>query len=349
MRDSSQDDPAAELIRAWGDYYRPTRLLDLPELARRAGVARVLVKVEAERPLGSFKALGGTLAALRALARVAEGAAPRLICASAGNHGLAVAAAAHAAGAKASIFLAAGVSRRRAERLQADGADIVRVPGTYDDAVRLAAAAAAGGEGILIPDTSTDPVDPVVKDVMAGYGLLARELVQQLSHERRLRPSHVFVQAGVGGLAAAMACGLRQILQSPGQLLVVEPQAAPCVALALEAGHPVSVPGDLRTCAEMLSCGLASAPALEVLLRHAVASVLVGEEALASAVCVLEQSGGPQTTPSGAAGLAGFLHVAASGGLRTHHQLTPQSIVLLIATEGRSALLDGSGPAARLP
>jgi diaminopropionate ammonia-lyase len=336
MRESSQPDPAAELIRAWGEL-RPTRLIDLPALARQAAVGRVLVKVEAERPLGSFKSLGGTLATLRALARMAgasQAVPPRLICASDGNHGLAVAAAAGVAGAKASIYLPVCVSRSRVERLHVVGADVVRVQGTYDDAVRLAATAAAAGEGVLIPDTSSDLRDPVVKDVMSGYGLLARELAQQLRDEMRLRPSHVFVQAGVGGLAAAMVEGLRESLEAPAQFLVVEPEVAACVALALEAGHPVSVPGDLRTCAEMLSAGLASAPALQVLLLHCVASVLVSEGELASGVDVLAQAGGPSTTPSGAAGLAGLAHVAGSAELRARHQLTPQSIVLLIVTEG---------------
>lgn len=341
------DAPTWDPADIW-EGYRPTPLLELPRLARLAGVGRVFVKAEGERPLGNFKALGGMVAGLRALAR-ATGATsirdldphrirgkslPRLICASDGNHGLAVAAAAKRAGARASIFLPACVSRARADRIEAIGADVVRVPGTYDAAVREAAAAARRGAGLLIPDTTANPDDAVVQDVMAGYALLTRELVAQFRGEVGDRPTHVFVQAGVGGLAAAMAEGLRDLMQAPGRLLVVEPESAACVARALELGRPMLVPGDLRTSAGMLSCGLASVPALKVLQRHDARAVVVDEDQLHDAVATLGRSPGLATTPSGAAGLAGFLHVAANHALRAAHQLDAGSNVLLVATEG---------------
>jgi len=340
-------DPGFEPTEIWEDY-RPTRLIELPNLARRANVGRVFVKLEGERPLGNFKALGGMVAALRAIARILGAATlrdfnakrisresqPRLICASDGNHGLAIAAAAKRAGARASIYLPIGVSRARTDRIVALGGDIVRISGTYDAAVRDAAAAAARGEGLLIPDTTTDPNDIVVSDVMAGYALLTQELASQFRDEVRDYPSHLFVQAGVGGLAAAMAVGLRHFMQAPKRLLVVEPEAAACVARALAVGRPVCVSGDLRTSAEMLSCGLASAPALKVLQRHDVSSVIVSEDQLQAAVGMLRETGGPETTPSGAAGLAGLLHVAARPDLRAVYQLVPNSHVLLVATEG---------------
>ncbi len=343
-------DPPFEPRYLWEDY-RPTPLLELPELARLANVGRVFVKAEGARPLGNFKVLGGMVAGLRALARAAGAtsfqdfdasrshhrALPRLICASDGNHGLAVAAAARKAGTQASIYLPSCVSRIRAARIEAFGADVVRVSGTYDDAVRDAAAAAARGDGLLISDTSTDPDDAVVRDVMAGYALLTHELVVQFNDDAEDRPSHLFVQAGVGGLAAAMAEGLGDLMQAPKRLLIVEPESAACVAIALAAGHPVRIAGDLRTSAEMLSCGLASAPALEVLLRHDARSIIVGEDELHTAVDILRQIGGLETTPSGAAGLAGLLQVAANPALRAAHRLDPDSKVLLVVTEGAVA------------
>lgn len=330
--------------------YRPSTLIELPRLAQLAGVGRVFVKAENERPLGNFKVLGGMHAGLSALAR-ATGVAtlqelskntpqakalPRLICASAGNHGLAVAAAARHAGTHVSIYLPVGVSQTRAARIQAQGADIVWVEGTYDDAVLSAAAAATRGEGLLVPDTSDDPDDMVVRDVMAGYGLLTRELVAQLRDQVQDQPSHLFVQAGVGGLAAAMAQGLCHAMRERRTLLVVEPAAAACVARALEQAHPhpVRIEGALHTVAEMLSCGLASAPALPILLEHHAQSVLVDETRLQAAVGILSAAGGPQTTPSGATGLAGLLHVAADPLLRAKHHLDTSSSVLLIVTEG---------------
>lgn len=345
MNEALLHDVVAAATLLWGSY-QPTRLIELPALARRAGVGRVLVKVEGGRPFGNFKVLGGMTAGLCALARAAGGSIeellsgrtphkslPRLICASDGNHGLAVAAAAHRAGAGAAVYLPKGASFYRAERIQAQGAEVIWVDGTYDDAVDEAAAAASRGEGLLISDTSTDPDDLIVHDVMAGYALLTTELVAQCQEILAGYPTHLFVQAGVGGLAAAMADGLCDLLESPGQLIVVEPASAACVGHALAVGRPERLAGDLHTCAEMLACGLASASALPILLKHKARSVVVSEEQLKSAVDVLRDAGGPATTPSGAAGFAGFLHVATEVALRQAHGLGDHSVVLLVATE----------------
>lgn len=340
-------DPA----RLWPDY-RPTRLLDLPPLARRAGVARVLVKAENERPLGNFKALGGMVAGLRALTRLTGADSPRqlrercrrwptplrLVCASDGNHGLAVAAAAQSAGVAASVFLPEAVLASRAARIRACGGEVVAVAGSYDQAVQAARAAAARGDGLLIADTSEDPTDPVVVDVMAGYGLIARELAAQLPQGSPVPVSHLFVQAGVGGLAAALAEGLRARACSPGRLIVVEPDTAACVARALAQRRPVQVDGELQTSAQMLSCGLASASALALLLWHRAQALEVDEAALGQAPEILRDGGGPASTASGAAGLAGLLRVAGDERLRERHRLGADSTVVLIVTE---AALDG--------
>lgn len=348
----------SQLTDAWIDLwpdYRPTRLLELPALARLTGVGRVFVKVEGDRPLGSFKSLGGMIAALRALAKVSgtndlrelcspasARALPRLICASEGNHGLSVAAAAKKAGTSSWVYLPSDASEARAARITASGGEVVRIEGTYDDAVLAAEAAAARGDGLLISDTSSDPDASVVIDVMAGYGLLARELVKQFRDDVRDRPTHLFVQAGVGGLAAAMVEGLQELLRAPQRFLIVEPASAACVAHALKVGKPERIDGNLQTSAGMLACGVASAPALRILQRYAVHSILVSESELKMAATGLRNVGGPPSTASGAAGLAGLLRMAARPNLRAHHQLESDSIVLLIATEG--PLMPGPPP-----
>lgn len=339
--------PSSEISAIWADYH-PTPLIEAPTLARQANVARVFVKVEARRPLENFKALGGMVAGLRTIARATRAATvadligdperhaapPRLICASAGNHGLSVAAAAQRAGGAATIFLPTGASRGRTERIERLGGEIVWIDGTYDDAVAEAAKAAARGDGLLVPDTAADPSDRVVMDVMAGYGLMTDELTMQFGPAAGDQPTHQFIQAGVGGLAAAMADGLQGLPGGGPKLLVVEPRAAACVAHALAIGRPERIAGDLQTCAEMLSCGLASAPALTVLLRHHARAVLVDEDDLLSAAAALGQAAGLGTTPSGAAGLAGLMVVAADENLRAEHRLSSDSLVLLVMTEG---------------
>ncbi len=344
-RSSTATERIATELRLLAVDYAPTPLVDLPRLAARLGVAQVLAKDEGRRTLGSFKSLGGTYAALQALARAAgenieavmgQGGrdVPALLCASDGNHGLAVALAAKLAGATARVFLHGAVPPARAERIEALGADIVWVAGTYDDAVAAAAEAARAGSGLLVADTTDDPADPVVRDVMAGYGVMAAEIRRQGDAAGCLRPTHLFVQAGVGGLAAAMAEEFRSWLAPPAALVVVEPSAARCVGAALEAGHPVQLTGDLETSASMLSCGKASAPALDVLRRHDARALSVGEEALLEAPYLLAEMGGPQSTPSGAAGLAGVMAALADRAKAAELELGPDSRLLILVTEG---------------
>lgn len=346
MDRSDRNTPAA-LARSWFDY-APTPLLDLPRLAQHCGIARVLAKDEGSRTLGNFKALGGMYAALRALARatghvgVADLIAakrpadtlPVLICASDGNHGLAVAAGARLAGAAARIYLHEAVPVARARRIEAQCGTIVRVGDTYDDAVAAAAAAAARDDGLLIADTSDALDDAVVNDVMAGYQLMAEEITEQLANREGEAPTHLFIQAGVGGLAAAMAEGLQDHLAHPRRIVVVEPDSADCVGQALCAGQPIRIPGRLETVAEMLSCGEASAPALRILLRHGATAISVDEDALERAVETMRAFGGPATTPSGAAGLAGVLSAMTLPAVAARLQLDSKSRVLLFATEG---------------
>lgn len=337
-------DAIAAELRRLSPAYAPTPLLELPHLAARLGLRQLLAKDEGRRTLGSFKSLGGTYAGLRALARAAglpvaaliaarPAGQPALVCASDGNHGLAVAAAAGFAGAPARIVLHAGVPAARAERIAARGAEILWVDGTYDDAVDTALAMARRIGGILVADTTDDPADPVVADVMAGYGVIAAEARRQIAAAGIAPPTHLFVQAGVGGLAAALAEGLAGWLAPPARIIAVEPAEAPCITAALAAGRPVRVPGRLETAAGMLSCGEASAPALAVLRRHGVHAMTVSESLLKEAPRLLRAEGGPASTPSGAAGLAGILAVSADPAVAAAIGLSAESRVLILVTE----------------
>lgn len=323
---------------------KPTPLVICPKLAQRAGVMSVFVKDEGERSLGNFKVLGGMSAGLKALSRAVgvpvaqlrnyalDAALPTLICASDGNHGLAVAAGARLAGAPATIYLHQTVDAARIARIRAQGADIVIVDGTYDDAVAEALKAALRNEGLLIPDTSSDPDDPVVRDVMAGYATMTNEIKAQL-RGKGAPPTHIFVQAGVGGLAATLGQELWPLLSGPRAVIVVEPNSAACVGHALTVGRIERIQGDLHTAAEMLSCGVASASAVEILKRLGARPLAVNETCLEDAVRILSHDASIESTPSGAAGLAGLLHAAASPELRNRYELHADSVVLLVSTE----------------
>jgi diaminopropionate ammonia-lyase len=138
-------------------------------------------------------------------------------------------------------------------------------------------------------------------------------------------------------LAASVAQKLRRDAlrrSSPvPRLVVVEPEPAACVGAGLNARAPIAVPGDLATCAEMLSCGLASAMALRVLLDVGALAVTASEPELESAAGLLGQEVGMEVTPSSAAGLAGLIRCASDQNLRSACGLDGHSCVLLVATE----------------
>ncbi len=342
---TNQDTPDA-LLRLWPNY-QPTPIIPLPDLAARLGVKSIHVKDEGRRPLGSFKSLGGMYAGLRALARrsgidsieqlVATGphtTLPPLVCASDGNHGLAVAAGAKLAGATAHVYLPSAVPQSRANRILSEGGQVVWVDGTYEDAVRAAASSAERGEGILIADTTDLPDDPAVTDVMSGYGVMAREVRDYLDAGLMDPPTHMFLQAGVGGFAAAIGQGLLDRLAAPAKIIVVEPEKADCIKAGLAAGKVVLCEGSLDTLAEMLACGEASAPALSILRDLGVEAITVTETELSQAPDALEADGGPASTPSGATGYAGLLSTLKDKSLAANLELNTQSRILLFSTEG---------------
>lgn len=321
-----------------------TSLVEVSAFAQLTNVCRVLVKMESERWLGSFKSLGGAFAALRLIAERTGYSAedivsarrfpvpPRVLCASAGNHGLGVAAMGRIVGAETIIYLHCGVNPVRAQRILETGARIEWVEGTFDDAVEAAACDAKSGDAILVPDTSDDPDSRAVFYVMEGYSVIAAELLEQF-RDRDLFPSHMFVQAGVGGLAGAMGLGLSQTEQPP-ELVVVEPASAACVGHALASARIEPVAGQLSTSAEMLACRLASAPAVRVLKSYGARTMTVSEEHLAHATkCVRTHLQVP-TTASGAAGLAGLVAAATDSTVRKKFKLDEQSVVCLVLSEG---------------
>ncbi len=324
-----------------------TPLWNLDRVAMSFNIAGLLAKDESKRALGSFKSLGGTYAGLAALARAAgvtvqalfnlsdfqKARLPPLLCASDGNHGLAVAAAARLIGTKATIYLHPLVPQERIDRITAQGAEVIICVGNYDDAVVAAEQAALSGKGLLVADTGEAADDPVVADVMAGYGVIGDEIISQLGAQTIPHPTHIFVQAGVGGLAAAVASSLSDVLAAPAKLIVVEPEQAACVAPALHQRKAVQIAGDLETAADMLSCGLASTPALEILLHYSASAIGVSEFEIAEAVQLLNQQPNISTTASGATGFAGLIKALSTPLLRQQFKLDITSRLIIFITE----------------
>lgn len=352
-RDAARD---ARAFMANCPRHRATPLIALPGLAARLGIADLRVKYEGARfGLRSFKALGGAFAVARHLTRrfpeidlanAASGARIEGVetltfaCASDGNHGRSVAFGARHFGARCTVWLPSHVSMERQMHIAELGAAIVRVEGSYDDAVDAAAAAAAANGWVLIADTTDEERAPVATDdVMQGYTVIAAEAVAQWTAPAEACPfSHVFVQAGVGGLAAALAAWLADVYGGDmPQLAIVEPQASACLYQSALAGEPTMLAELPATNMAMLSCGAPSRPAWALLSELATAFIVISDAEAAAAVRRYDNPVGDdprlEVGESGAAGLAGLIAVAASPDCWPRLKLDKSARVLLIATE----------------
>lgn len=321
---------AREAITSWPGY-APTPLRDLPAIAARAGVAAVRLKDEAERfGLGSFKALGGAYAVAQLLRAGHPAAAVTVTCATDGNHGRSVAWGAQRFGCRCVIFIHQTVSPGRAEAIARYGAEVRRVAGTYDDAVREAARVAAAEGWFVVSDTSWPGYTAVPVDVMQGYRLMADEAADQWAGAP---PTHVFMQSGVGGAAAAVSVQMRARYALPPGLVVVEPDQAACLLASAERGTLTTVPGALDTIMAGLACGEPSVLAWAELERGAAAFMAVPDAAAIACMKMLAGAG-IIAGESGVAGLAGFLLAAADPAARETLGLRADSRVLLFSTEG---------------
>jgi diaminopropionate ammonia-lyase len=345
-----------ERYLTYRDNHTPTPLRSLPALAAELGVGAIHVKDEGFRlGLGSFKALGGSYAVIRLVLEeagrqlgravdVAELHAPEVrsvasgmtfACATDGNHGRSVAQGAQLVGAGAAIFVHAGVSDERVAAIARFGARMIRVAGTYDDSVVEAARVADEKGWTVVSDTSWPGYERIPGLVMQGYTALVREALRQLPAP----PTHVFVQAGVGGIAAAVAGHLTiELGDRRPTHVVVEPARAACLFETARAGHPVRIEHGEPTVMAMLECYEPSLVAWRVLSRVADAFVTVDEE---EAVAVMNRLARPEgddpaivAGESGGVGLAGLIRAAADPEIRAALSLTEASRVFVINTEG---------------
>ena len=304
----------------------PTPLIAARPLAEKVGVSDIRIKDERDRMgLGSFKALGAAYVIARD-AKEGRAAGTTYVTASAGNHGLSVAAGAAAFGARAVIFLSETVPEAFADRLTDLGAEVRREGDTYEESMASAAEWAERNGFVLLSDSSWPGYTQSPRILMEGYLALMDEVVEAM----QAPPTHIFLQAGVGGLAASVAALARERWGDAPRIVVVEPEAAPALAASIAAGAPVVSEGPVSTMGR-LDCKEPSLIALKGLARDADDFALITEDEAAKGVVVAAHLG-LETTPSGAAGLAAFL--AAAPGT---WGLGPASRILLILSEGPEA------------
>lgn len=322
---------AATAIRCWPEY-APTPLHRLHALAKELEIAEVAFKDEGDRfGLGSFKALGGAYA----VERLAAEGASTVATATDGNHGRAVAWGAKRAGCHAIVYVHATVSEARAEAIRSYGATVVRTSGNYDDAVRRAADDASANGWTIVSDTAWDGYTDIPRLVMAGYGVMVDEALDGLDQP----PTHVFVQAGVGAVAAAVcAVQWHRFEDRRARLIVVEPERAACLYASAQAGRRVNATGDIETLMAGLACGEASPLAWQLLKCGADAFMTVPDSDVAPAMRRLARpSGGDPPVVAGESAVAGLCALRRACQDATWRQalgLDARSRVVLFGTEG---------------
>ena len=346
---------ARETISGWPGY-APTPLVALPALADAMGVAEIQFKDEGGRfGLGSFKALGGAYAVARLLQKKVSDAKGRPVpmyeitggahheivsditvcCATDGNHGRSVAWGAQTFGCNCVIFIHATVSEGRKTAIEAYGAEVRRCNGNYDDSVREAQETATREGWFVVSDTSYPGYMEVPKDVMQGYELMAAEAIGA----SEAPPTHIFLQTGVGGMAAAViAHVVRKLGPERPTIVLCDPDKSACVLASIKAGQLTPVEGDLDTLMAGLACGEVSALAWEILKDHGDFAIEVTDEEAIEAMTWLAypKAGDPAIVAgeSAVAGLAALAVAMKHDEARKMLGLDHTSRVLLFGTEG---------------
>jgi diaminopropionate ammonia-lyase len=317
----------------------PTPLQSLPALAERLGLGELLMKDETARfGLNAFKAVGATFAVSTLLRRGAIRTGDTLVCASEGNHGRAVARAARDAGCAARVYMAATVSPARVAAIEGEGAQVSLVDGSYDQAVRRMARDAEAQGWTVISDTGWAGYDEIPRLIMLGY----TRLMDEAEASWNTPPDVIFVQAGVGGLLAAVASWAHwRYGPDRPKVVGVEPECAACVQAAVQHGRETTLQGPFDTIMGGLRCGVVSQTAFGVLSTLVDGYVAIEDEWAYEAIRTLARPSRQDPIilagSSGGASLGGLMATlfdASLNDFQARLRLNADTRALAIVTEG---------------
>ena len=345
--------------------YTTTPLTRLDRMAAYLGLKEVYVKDESYRfGLNAFKVLGGSFAMARFIASETgrdvselpyavltsdklreEFGQATFFTATDGNHGRGVAWAANRLGQKAVVHMPKGSTQTRLENIAKEGAQVDIQEMNYDDCVRLAAKEAEEtSRGVIVQDTAWDGYEEIPSWIMQGYGTMAMEAGEQLKDYGCDRPTHVFVQAGVGSLAGAVVGYFTNLYpDNPPTFVVVEADAAACLYKGAAAGDgdPRIVDGDMQTIMAGLACGEPNTISWDILKNHVKVFIAAPDWVAASGMRMLAAPiKGDAPVTSGESGAAPFGALAATMTMEEYRDLKHEigldenSRVLLFSTEG---------------
>ena len=358
--------------------YAVTPLADLSGLAKELGLGGVYVKDESYRfGLNAFKVLGGSFAIGSYLAGrlgVDIGQLPydrmtgketreklgdiTFVTATDGNHGRGVAWTANRLGQKSVVYMPKGSALERLENIRALGSDASITELNYDDAVRLANQGAEKYGWVMVQDTAWEGYEDIPRWIMQGYTTLALEATEQLRQLSVEKPTHIFLQAGVGAMSGGITGFLRDCYGDEPVITIVEPNKADCIYRSARAGERYCVTGEMQTIMAGLACGEPCTIGWDILRDHADHFISCPEYVAAKGMRVLGNPvNGDTRVVSGESGavtlglVAELMQNPSLDWLREPLGLGSDSRVLCISTEGdtdrenyRRIVWDGAWP-----
>ena len=277
-------DEAIETISSW-DNYAPTPLIKLNKLNDELKFKNIYYKDEDKRfDLKSFKALGGAFAVYKI---ASEKKNITVSTATAGNHGRSVAWGAQRLGLKCKIFISEFVSESRAEAMRNLDAEVIRVKGNYDNSLKECIEQSNKNNWEIVQDVSWEGYKEVPKLIMAGYTIMVKEIIDEIDKNSI---THVFLQAGVGGMASAMIAGFAKLSENIPQFIIIEPENADCVFQSIKNNKPTTVDIKKETVMGGMSCGDVSSIAWEILKNSANYCLTIPDKAISTVVALLAES-----------------------------------------------------------
>ena len=329
---SKNIDEAYKIISSWYGY-SSTPLISLNKLSKKINLNRIYYKDESKRfHLKSFKALGGAYA----VEKIIQGNNKKVIStATAGNHGRSVAWGSQKNDLKCKIFISEFVSESRAKVMRNFGADVIRVKGNYEDSLNECIQQSKKNNWQIVQDVAWEDYKLVPKLTMAGYSVMMKEISEQIKNEKI---SHIILQAGVGGMAAAMVAGIARYLDYVPKIIIVEPDSAACVLESIKVDKIKKISIEKESIMGGMSCGEVSLIPWEILRNSVHYCVTVSDDYISKTVKYLANKefsdekiiGGECSTP-GIVSLVGLIN---DHEVKNKISLNENSNVLLFGCEG---------------
>ena len=325
-------DEAYLSISKW-ENYKPTPLLFLNKLSKELNLNKIFYKDESKRfDLKSFKALGGAYA----VEKVTKGNKNIIVStATAGNHGRSVAWGAKRLGLKCKIFICEYVSDARGKAMEDLGAEVIKVKGNYEKSLIECIKQSTENNWQIVQDVAWKDYMLVPKLTMAGYSVMMKEIVDKINDEEI---SHIFLQAGVGGMAGAMVAGVARYLKNVPKIIVVEPDSAACVMESIKTGKIEKINVVRESLMGGMSCGEPSLVPWEILKKSVNYCISLPDEDIARTMKLLGNGNfSDEKIIAGENSAPGVISLIASCNdekIKNNIDLNSNSNILLIGCEG---------------